>query len=330
MRHGVDSLTGIRPTADLTVANYIGAVKPILEGEDRDESSVVFLAELHAATTSPPREVLGHSGELARTLIAAGVQSEIYSQREFEVEVATVEYAIRGLTTAARLLRLPTLKEKVMQSDQPENANMGLVMYPILMASDIILARPQHVPTGKDQRPHLEITNELIRAFNREYDAALPEPLPRAQEAMHILSLDGSGRKMSKSIPGGAVFLDDAPTVGHRKIMKAQTASEPGEAMDRSVDNLLVIAENLVDPDRATEIVSLQALAARTKQGERVAGEFKSHVGDIVADFLSKINAARAQVDDQEVAARIASGNKWFRPVAEDTARYVRQQQWGE
>lgn len=330
MKHGVDSLTGIRPTADLTIANYLGAVKPILQDEAEGRSGAVFLAELHAATTNEPREVLQFSHELTRTLIASGVQGEIYSQKDFADDIAAVEYSIRGLITAARLLRLPTLKEKIKQSDNPENANVALMMYPVLMASDIILARPESVPTGKDQKPHLEITNELIRQFNGRYDAELPEPQTRDQEPINILSLDGSGRKMSKSIPKGAIFLDDEPAVGHRKIMKTRTASEPGDEMNKSIDNLVTIAEGLGGVRFSDEMVSLKALAERAKQGESVTGQFKSHVGDIVADFLQDMNEARAAVSDEQVRDRVAKGKKNFAPIAQETRSYMNAKQWSD
>lgn len=328
MKRGVETLTGIRPTANLTIANYIGAVKPLLEDESIGRTGAVFLAELHATTTDKPSDVMMYSHELARTLVSVGVKGEIYSQREFTDGVAAIEYAIRGMTTAARLLRLPTLKEKVVHSDNTENASVALMMYPAMMASDIILARPERVPTGKDQKAHLEITNELIRKFNNTYDADLPEPTPDDRESVNILSLDGSGRKMSKSIPKGAVFLDDTPEVGRRKIMKTRTASAPGPEMDKAVDNLLVIANGLAEDDDYS-VASLEVLASRAKAGDPVGGEFKSGVGDIVAGFLERINKARSQVSDADVDERIAHGNEWFRPIAEDTKKYVSSKQWG-
>lgn len=329
MKYGVDSFTGIRPTADLTVANYIGAIRPIIDREGEDHRSAVFLAELHAATTDDPRSVQHHSLELTRTLIAAGVQSEIYSQRDFAKEVAMVEYSFRGLTSVSRLLRLPTLKEKVTQSDNPETASVSLMMYPMLMAADIVLARPGVVPTGKDQKPHLEITNELIRAFNRTYDADMPEPAVIEEKPINILSLDGSGRKMSKSIPKGAIFLSDTPDIGRRKIMKAKTASEPGEQMDSSIDNLVSIAEPLARDMPIVDMVEMRALAEQAKTQGR-AGEFKVYIGQVVADFLLGINEARLNVSDAEVKARIQQGKTWFSPIAQETVEYVEAKYWGE
>lgn len=327
MKHAVESFTGIRPTADLTVANYIGAVKPVLDRESTGGETSIFLAELHAATTDRPADVLKYSRELTRTLMASGVQGEIYSQRDIQDLVMPMEVSLRGLTTVARLLRLPTLKEKVQHSDNTENANVALAMYPMMMAADIVLARPGEVPTGKDQKPHLEITNELIRAFNREYDAALPEPQMREVVLPNILSLDASGRKMSKSYPKGAIFLNDTPEQGRRKIMRAVTAPEPGPVMDAAVDNLLEIAKGLSAD--GTQLDELSGIGTEIKGGERRMKDFKEGIGEVVTKFLVDINEKRDSVSDRAVAERMAKGHEWFRPIGKDTLDYVQDRYWG-
>ena len=324
---GIESFTGIRPTADLTVANYLGAIQPILEQEAQGTEASVFLAELHAATTSSPMEIMTHSEQLTRTLMASGVRGEIYSQFQVKDLVAQTEIAIRGLTTVSRLLRLPTLKDKIAQSDKPESASAALLLYPTLMAADIILARPRFVPTGKDQKPHIEITNELIRAFNREYGAQLPEPQPRTAEPINIASLDQSGRKMSKSIPKGAIFLDDTEAAARKKIMQAPTASQPGAQMNRAVDNLTAIAEGLTtDTD---QIKLIYELGNSTKDGARTTKEFKLEVADVVVAFLEDLDEKRSSISAQAVKERLARGNEWFRPIGTTTLSYIDLKQWG-
>jgi tryptophanyl-tRNA synthetase len=326
MKHAMDTFTGIRPTADLTVANYIGAIQPLLEREKIGDSSSVFLAELHAATTTPPQEVIQHSLQLVRTLIASGINGEIFSQRDVKDLVSQAEVSIRGLTTVARLLRLPTLKEKVVHSDNVENANLALALYPVTMAADIILARPGEVPTGKDQQPHLEITKELIRAFNRTYGAELPEPMTRLEEPRHVLSLDNSGRKMSKTHPSGAIFLSDDENTARRKVMKSTTASEKGPALTRAVDNLALLGVRLsVNAERTIEI---ERLGEEVKEGKPLTKQFKEQVADNVVEFLTDFNERRTSVDDIQAKERLAKGHGWFRPIAEDTLAYMDEAQW--
>lgn len=325
MNHAIDTFTGIRPTADLTVANYIGAVQPLMEQEAEGQNASIFLAELHAATTDSPKSVLEHSVGLTRTLIASGIKGDIYSQRDVRDLVTQTEVSIRGLTTVARLLRLPTLKEKVTQSDNVENANLALAMYPAMMAADIILARPRQVPTGKDQKPHLEITNEFIRAFNREYDAELPEPQMREAASINVLSLDNSGRKMSKSIRKGAIFLDDTPEDARRKIMKAPTAPEPGEQLTAAIDNLTLIGSRL----SSSSFDEVAQLGESVKQGERVTRQFKEGVADTVVAFLDELAERRDSITDADVKERLMKGHAWFRPIAEETLLYIDERQWG-
>lgn len=324
MNYAMESFTGIRPTADLTAANYIGALKRTIDDEQiaRDKGveiqSSVFLAEIHAATTADPRDVVCHSHELTRTLIALGYEGEIYSQWDIEDLVAPTEYALRGLTSVARLLRLPTLKDKVGQSDAVESAPVSLAMYPMMMAADIVLARPEFVPTGKDQRPHIEITRELIRAHNRKFGTRLPEPKDKDLVPINIGSLGPDSGKMSKTEPKGAILLDETPEQAKRKIMKAFVPAELGEERDARVDNIVAIAHGLSLPGdaRFDEVVQL---AGQMRDGLPISRDFKESVAEIVGGFVAGLHEKRQSVSDAEVAARRESGLGYIHPIATET-----------
>ena len=328
MRYGLDTFTGIRPTADLTVANFLGAIDPIVgyERDNQGHQTAVFVAELHAATTDDPRKVLANSKELVRTLIASGVEGHIFSQRAFQPEVAAVETCLRSLTTVSRILRLPTLKEKIKQSDNAESATVALAMYPLLMASDIALMRPRVVPTGRDQLPHLEITRDLIRDFNQTYGAELPIPTQRLEDPINVLALDNSGRKMSKSLPSGAIFLDDEPDVAARKIMRAITASGPGAEMDRAVDNLVLIGARLGNVVSGSDLF---AIADDVKDGRPRLKDLKVAVADNVLEFLGTIQSRRKDITDGAVAERLSRGHAWVSPIVEQTLDHVLGAYWG-
>lgn len=318
------SFSGIRPTGGLTAANYIGALKRTIDDEKAAEvggnqiQSSVLVAEIHAATTADPRDVVFHSHELTRTLIALGYGGEIYNQRDIADLVAQTEYALRGLTTLARLLRLPTLKEKVGQSASPESAPVSLVMYPLMMAADIIMARPEFVPTGKDQRPHIEITRELMRAHNRKFKTDLRLPKDKDIEPINIGSLGPDSGKMSKTEPNGAILLDETPELARRKIMKAFLSSEPGNERNARVDNIVAVAQGLSVPGdaRFDEIVQL---AGQLKDGMPVSRDFKDGVAQIVSGFVADLHEKRQSVSDAEVAARRESGHDYIRPIAAAT-----------
>jgi len=326
MKYGLNSLTGIRPTADLTIANYIGAIQPILEAEQNGQETCVFIAELHAATTHSPAEVLANARELGRTLLASGVTGDVYSQKDMASYVSSAELMLRGLTSVNRLLRLPTLKEKVKTSDDTGTANVALALYPIMMAADIVLMRPEKVPTGKDQLPHLEITKELIRSFNKTYRAELPEPAGVEVTPPNILSLDGSGRKMSKSLPKGAIFLDDPVDVARKKVMRTVTATEPGPAMNTAVDNLATIAQKLNTHNK--DLSELFDLGKQVKDGAKKMGVFKSIVAEIVGDFLFELSERRQNVSDAEVSAKLADGGNKARGLASQTLAHMEKTYW--
>lgn len=328
MNYAMESFTGIRPTADLTVANYIGALQPIINDEQRakvegrEVQSSVFVAESHAATTADPRDVARQSHELTRTLIALGYNGEIYSQWDIEDLVGQTEIAMRGLTTVARLLRLPTLKEKVGQSAEVESAPVSLAMYPMMMAADIVLARPEYVPTGKDQRPHIEITRELIRRHNKKFGTDLPLPKDKDVEPINIGSLGPDSGKMSKTEPNGAILLDETPEQAKRKIMKAFLAPEPGEVRNARVDNIVAVAHGLSLPGdtRFDEIVHL---AGQVKDGFPASKDFKEGVAEIVGGFVIDLHDKRQSVSNSEVVARRESGHEYIRPIATATLRAI-------
>ena len=330
MNYAVDKFTGVRPTADLTIANYLGAVSPVVNEKEAagDQRDAVFVAELHAATTMDPQEIGKQAVELSRTYIASGFEGVIYSQLSVSDLVGRAELSLRGLVSVARLLRLPTLREKVKDSDDVATAKASLLMYPVMMSADIILARPQSVPTGKDQLPHIELARELVKLHNNKYSTELPVPALREDDPVHILSLDNSGRKMSKSQPQGAIFLDETPEQARKKIRRAVTASGPGIDMDRAVGNLVNIGVMLGGTGDA--VCDTRDLGEQCKQGKPKMGELKGLVGDAVADFISDHRDRRNDVSDSAVEDRLVQGGETMRSIAEDTLVHIESSQWGD
>lgn len=243
MLHKVEILTGIRPTGDLTIANYLGAVAPIIELQAQGLSPLVFVADLHAITDQEPAAVKQYIRGVVADYIALGIdpkKTKIYLQSDIAGEVTIFTVLLARLVSVAELLRVPTLKDKLKKNARPETANASLLLYPVMMAADILLNRAKKVAVGEDQLPHIEFTRLVARRFNKRYGKVFPIPEVLQIKPLRILSLKGEG-KMSKTNPGGAIFLtDDLKTVAN-KIKSAETAFEG--VMNEKLESLILIAK---------------------------------------------------------------------------------------
>jgi len=204
------SLSGIRVTGRFHIGNYLGAGINYVGLQDEYES-YVFVADYHTLTTKPnAREFSDDLYEMVMDLIAIGVDPDrtvIYRQSSIPM-VAELTLLLAMVTPLSWVQRVPTFKEKV--RDQPDNVNLGLFEYPVLQCADIIIVKGDVVPVGRDQAPHLELTREITRRFNRIYGPVFPEPqIVLNPEAPIIKGTDGK-TKMSKSL-NNIIGVTDPP-----------------------------------------------------------------------------------------------------------------------
>ena len=321
----IEILTGIRPTGDLTVANYLGAVESIVKLQNEGHFSLVFVADLHAITDNEPATVRRYIHGVVADYIALGVdpnKTKIFVQSDIGSEVAILTAFLSRLITVAELLRVPTLKDKLKANARPETANALLLLYPVLMAADILLQRAEKVPVGEDQLAHLEVSRELARRFNKRYGEIFPIPQPFQVKAFRILSLKGEG-KMSKTSPEGAIFLtDDAKTVA-RKIKGAETAFEG--IMTEKLESHILVAKGLCKNE--TERQEIDALIKQHKQGKPVMGQFKKLFTCITQNFLTEFQAKRAEVvrDSSYISFVLEEGAEIARTNAQETLQIVKE-----
>lgn len=324
MQYKVELLTGIRPTGDLTVANYLGAVAPIVEFQVRGVSPVVFVADLHAITDNEPATVRQYIHGVVADYIALGVDPQkvkIYLQSDIVGEVTTFTALLARIVSVAELLRVPTLKDKLKNNARPETANALLLLYPVIMAADILLNRARMVAVGEDQLPHMEFTRLLARRFNKRYGEIFPIPQVLQVESLRILSLKGEG-KMSKSNPGGAIFLtDDLKTVSN-KIKAAETAFEG--VVNEKLESHILVANELAKTE--SERDEVDAIIKAHKSGKPVMGQFKQILTRIVKDFIEEFQAKRAEVtrDPSYIPSVLEEGAKVARENAIETLNEVR------
>ncbi|MDR2915058.1 MAG: tryptophan--tRNA ligase [Tannerella sp.] len=246
-------LSGIRPTGNLHLGNYFGAIKNFVKMQN-DNNCYFFIADYHSLTTHPnPKHLHGNVKHVLVEYLAAGLDPEkstLYIQSDLP-ELAELSLLLSMHAYLGELERTASFKEKARK--QPENVNAGLLTYPVLMAADILIHRATKVPVGKDQEQHLEMTRKFATRFNRIYGEEyfpIPEPFNFGEELVKIPGLDGSG-KMGKS-EGNGIFLIDEPSVIRKKVMSAVTDSGPTELdspVSEPVNNLLILMAAVSSPD---------------------------------------------------------------------------------
>src|SRR5512137_1000981 len=191
--------SGARPTGRQHLGNYLGAIRNYVGFQDQYDC-VYCVVDLHALTTLEDTGKLKEwTREMTLDWLAAGIRTEetILFVQSHVPQVTELHTILSMVTPLGWLTRLPTFKEKVRQ--QPDNVNYGLVGYPVLMASDIVLYKANIVPVGEDQAPHLEFTREIARRFNNQFGQTLIEPQAKLTETPRIMGVDGVN-KMSKSL----------------------------------------------------------------------------------------------------------------------------------
>jgi len=223
-------LSGIRPTGNLHLGNYFGALSNFVEMQNH-HNCYFFIADFHSLTTHPtPGDLHGNVRQVLVEYLATGLDPEkstLYIQSEVP-EVAELYLYLNMNAYIGELERCTSFKDKIRQ--QPQNVNAGLLTYPTLMAADILIHRANKVPVGKDQEQHLEMTRQFGNRFNRMYNVDyFPEPqaFNFGKELVKIPGLNGTGKMGKSEGEGNAIFLSDEPEVIRKKVMKAVTDGGP-------------------------------------------------------------------------------------------------------
>ncbi len=248
-------VSGIRPTGNLHLGNYFGALKSFIRMQEENQC-FFFIADYHSLTTHPtPADLHGNVKNVLVEFLACGLDPEkatLYIQSDLP-ETAELYLLLNMNAYVGELERCTSFKEKIRQ--QPQNVNAGLLTYPTLMAADIIIHRAHKVPVGKDQEQHLEMTRTFANRFNRLYHVDyFPEPVAYTFEEnlVKMPGLDGS-LKMSKSEnESSAIFLADPPGVIRKKVMRAVTDAGPTEMNQpkpQAIENLFSLMKTLSSPE---------------------------------------------------------------------------------
>jgi tryptophanyl-tRNA synthetase len=338
--------SGVQPTGNLHLGNYLGAIKRFVALQD-DHDCIYCVVDLHAITVwQEPAELERATREVTAAFLAAGIDPEkhiVFNQSRVP-QHAELAWIFNCVARMGWLNRMTQFKEKA--GKDRENASVGLFAYPTLMAADILAYRGTHVPVGDDQKQHLELTRDIAQKFNNDFSERiaelgvgvemmvgeekvngffpLTEPLIEGP-APRVMSLRDGTKKMSKSDPSDLSRInltDDADTIA-RKIRKAKTDPEPlpsdveGLASRPEADNLVTIFAALAETSRKAVIADF---------GGRQFSEFKPALAELAVDRLAPVAAEmrRISADRAYVDGILRNGGERARAEAEQTMKAVR------
>jgi tryptophanyl-tRNA synthetase len=310
-------LSGIQPTGDLHLGNYLGAIRRWVEEQDRVDG-FFCIVDLHAMTRPHDPEQLQHGTlELATLLFAAGIdpaRSTVFAQSHVH-EHAELAWIMNCIASFGELNRMTQWKEK---SEGREFVSVGLFTYPALQAADILLYQADEVPVGDDQRQHIELTRDLAQRFNHRFGDVFTLPKATFPKAgARIMDLQLVDKKMSKSLesPRGTLFLLDTPDELRKKVMSAVTDSgtDVRAAPDKEgITNLL----DLMSAASGEDIAALEDRFAG-----RGYGDFKKEVAEAVVELLRPLQERYAELaaDRAGIQERLLVGAEKARSVAAET-----------
>jgi tryptophanyl-tRNA synthetase len=315
--------SGVQPTGNLHIGNYLGALKNWVEIQGNYES-IFGIVDLHAITVyQEPAELRAKILEIAGLFLAAGIDpkhSTIVVQSSVP-EHAELAWMLTCVTPVGWLERMTQYKAK---SQAQETVGDGLLQYPVLMTADILVYQAAIVPVGADQAQHLELTRDIANRFNSLYGDTFVVPdtqLPLS--GARVMGLDDPTVKMSKSAAGSghAIALLDAPDVARKKIMRATTDSQPHVDFGNLSPGVL----NLIDIAKAFEGWGT-VQAHSTFDGMRY-GDLKKKVAEIVVAHLEPLQRRYAEIMGEPgyLAGILKEGAERVSPIAKSTVQLVKE-----
>lgn len=342
--------SGIQPSGNLHIGNYLGAIRQWIPLQDEYEA-YFSIVDLHAITVpQDPAELRSKTLEVVKIYLAAGIdpsKATLFVQSHVS-EHTELAWILNTQTTMQDLMRMTqfidkalkgrravlkkkieeqVIERKVLSKEESEEyliykTSVGLFDYPVLMAADILLYDTAVVPVGDDQVQHVELTRTLARRFNDRFGETFPVPEPRVmKEGARIMGLDDPTKKMSKSAPSEYNFiaLSDDPEKAKKKIMKAVTDSgtEIAYSDDKPALKNLINIYSLLGGKSTDEIVSMYA-------GKGYA-DFKRDLADVVASFLADFQKRLAAISDDEAMTVLRTGAEKARAIANAKMKEVKE-----
>lgn len=314
--------SGIQPTGNLHLGNYLGAILNWVRNQDAKEN-IFCIVDLHAITLPQnPEDLQKRIMETAKIYLAAGidpVKSAIFVQST-RPEHSELAWILNNFTYFGEMNRMTQFKDK---GARKNNTSVGLFDYPVLMAADILLYNTNEVPVGDDQKQHVEICRDIAERVNKRYKEkvfVIPEPIIQ-KESARIMSLLDPSSKMSKSDENDCnrINITDTPEIIRKKFSRAVTDSGSEIKFDTAnkpgVSNLLNILSSITQK-------SISVL--EKEYANKNYGQFKTDIAEAVIEFLEPIQLKIKDIDDQIVIKILKDGSNKVAPIAQATLSKVK------
>ncbi|WP_288941379.1 tryptophan--tRNA ligase [uncultured Roseovarius sp.] len=317
--------SGIQPSGNLTLGNYLGALKRFADSQNEGIESIFCMVDLHAITVWQEPDALRHATrQLTAGFIASGIdpQKSILFNQSQVPEHTQMAWVFNCVARMGWMKRMTQFKDKA--GKNAEQASLGLFGYPALMAADILVYHATHVPVGEDQKQHLELTRDIAIKFNNDYGVdffPITEPVIEGA-ATRVMSLRDGSKKMSKSDPSDMSRInltDDADTIA-KKIRKAKTDPEPLPETAKGLEDRPE-ARNLVNIFAALNDQSVDQVMQ--DMGGKPFSEFKPLLAELAVEKLAPISSemGRLMQDVGEIDRILANGSERARAIAHPILR---------
>lgn len=320
-------VSGIRSTGNLHIGNYFGAIKNFIRMQ-HEHRCYFFIADMHALTTHPkPQDFKQSVKNVLVEYLAAGIDPEIstiYIQSDVP-QISELYLLMNMYAYVGELERCTSFKDKIRKHS--DNINAGLLTYPVLMASDIIIHRATKVPVGKDQEQHLEMARNFVNRFNHLYQVDyFPEPYAYnfGDNLVKVPGLDGSGKMGKSEGEGNAIFLAEEPESIRKKIMRAVSDSGPTSSFQEkpeAIQNLFTLM-SLVSSDETTKFYENQYNECNIRYGD-----MKKQLAEDMITFTTPIRKRIKEIhaDENLLNKVMREGGEKARESASKTLREVRE-----
>jgi tryptophanyl-tRNA synthetase len=316
--------SGIQPTGQKHLGNYIGAIRQYVEGQDRGDPAIYCIVDLHAITVAwDPKELRSNLYDTAAILLAAGLDPErciLFRQSDVR-EHTELTWYLAALTAHGDLNRMHQFKEK--SAKQRELVSAGLFFYPVLQAADVLAYKAQEVPVGEDQRQHIELMREIARRFNERFGEILVEPAHRIPTVgARIMDLQDPASKMATTggTEQGTVYVLDDPQAVTKKIKSAVTDSGTEVKRGEGKEGIANLIEILAVARETTEE------EIEKQFDDSGYGDFKGAVAEAVVEFLAPVRERYAELrpDEGALETALSAGAEKARAIASETLAEVR------